>query len=149
MIGALNHLRPNLVMAAPQERHRYFVKHLAGMEYDPFGIEISMLALTLADFPNPNGWNIQRGDVFAPHAMTDLLRKSGVVLCNPPFEPLSDKDRSRYGATDIRKPAELLRRVLADLHPSGVLGFVLPYTAVDGRAYANTRRFAGPESLHR
>ncbi len=140
LIGALNHLRPNLVMAAPQERHKYFVKHLAGIEYDPFGVEISTLALTLADFPNPNGWNIQRGDVFAPHAMTDLLRKSGAVLCNPPFEPLSDKDRSRYGATNIRKPAELLRRVLADLHPSGVLGFVLPYTAVDGRAYANTRR---------
>jgi hypothetical protein len=140
LIGALNYLRPNLVLAAPQERHKYFVKHLAGMEFDPFGVEISMLSLTLADFPNPNGWNIQKGDVFAPHAMTDLLRKSGVVLCNPPFEPLSDKDRSRYGATDIRKPAELLRRVLADLHPDGVLGFVLPYIAVDGKAYASTRK---------
>jgi hypothetical protein len=30
--------------------------------------------------------------------------------------------------------------VLADLHPAGVLGFVLPYIAVDGRAYANTRK---------
>jgi hypothetical protein len=140
LIGALNYLRPNLVLASPQERHEYFVKHLAGIEYDPFGIEISTLALTLADFPNPNGWNILRGDVFAPHAMTELLRKSGVVLCNPPFEPLNDKDRSKYGATDIRKPAELLRRVLADLHPAGVLGFVLPYIAVDGKPYANTRK---------
>jgi N-6 DNA Methylase len=140
LIGALNHLRSNLVMAAPQERHKYFVKHLAGIEYDPFGVEISTLALTLADFPNPNGWNVRKGDVFAPHAMTDLLRKSGVVLCNPPFEPLSDRDRSLYGAKEIRKPAELLRRVLADLHPAGVLGFVLPYIAVDGREYANTRK---------
>lgn len=140
LIGTLNYLRPNLVLASPQERHEYFVKHLAGIEYDPFGIEISTLALTLADFPNPNGWNILRGDVFAPHAMTDLLRKSGVVLCNPPFEPLNDKDRSKYGATDIRKPAELLRRVLVDLHPAGVLGFVLPYIAVDGKPYANTRK---------
>ena len=140
LIGAVNYLRPNLVLAAPQERHDYFVKHLAGMEYDPFGVEISTLALTLADFPNPNGWNIQRGDVFAPHAMTDLLRKSGAVLCNPPFERLNEKDRSRYGATNIRKPAELLQRVLADLNPSGVLGFVLPYIAVDGKAYADTRK---------
>lgn len=140
LIGALNYLRPNLVLAAPQERHKYFVKHLAGIEYDPFGVEISTLALTLADFPNSNGWNIQRGDVFAPHAMTDLLRRSGAVLCNPPFEPFSDKERSRYGATDIRKPAELLRRVLADLHPAGVIGFVLPYIAVDGKAYADTRK---------
>lgn len=140
LIGALNHLRPNLVLAAPQERHKYFVKHLAGMEYDPFGVEISTLALTLADFPNPNGWNLRRGDVFAPNAMKDLLRKSGAVLCNPPFEALSDEERERYKATDVRKPAELLRRVLADLHPSGVLGFVLPYIAVDGRAYADVRK---------
>lgn len=140
LIGALNHLRPNLVLAAPQERHRYFVKHLAGMEYDPFGVEISTLALTLADFPNPNGWNVQRGDVFAPNAMRDLLRKSGAVLCNPPFEALSEEERARYGAKDVRKPAELLRRVLADLHPSGVLGFVLPYVAVDGKPYADVRK---------
>jgi N-6 DNA Methylase len=140
LIGALNYLRPTLAMAAPQERHKYFVKHLAGIEYDPFGVEISTLALTLADFPNPNEWNVRRGDVFAPHAMTDLLRKSSAVLCNPPFEPLTEKDRLSYSAKEIRKPAELLRRVLADLHPAGVLGFVLPYTAVDGRAYANTRR---------
>jgi hypothetical protein len=140
LIGSLNHLRPNLVLASPQERHDYFVKHLAGIEYDSFGVEISTLALTLADFPNPNGWNIRRGDVFAPNEMTDLLRKAGVVLCNPPFEALSDEERSLYGATDVRKPAELLRRVLADLSSGGVLGFVLPYQAVDGRAYAETRK---------
>jgi hypothetical protein len=96
--------------------------------------------LTLADFPNPNGWNIQQADVFSANAMTDSLRKSGVVLCNPPFEPLSDKDRAQYESVEIRKPAELIRRVLADLHPSGVLGFVLPYVAVDGREYAKTRK---------
>jgi len=140
LIGALNHLRPNLVLSAPQERHKYFVKHLAGMEYDSFAVEISMLALTLADFPNPNGWDIQRADIFEPHAMTGLLQKSGVVLCNPPFEAFSEDDKRAYKPTDSRKPAELLRRVLADLHPAGVLGFVLPYLVVDGRAYADIRR---------
>ena len=40
----------------------------------------------------------------------------------------------------ILKPAELLRRVLADLSPDGVLGFVLPYIAVDGRPYAEIRK---------
>ena len=143
LIGALNHLRPNLIFAAPEERHEYFVKHLAGIEYDPFGVEISTLALTLADFPNPNGWNIQRQDVFGPNIMTDLLRKSGAVLCNPPFEALSEKERALYGATDIRKPAELLRRVLTDLNPAGVLGFVLPYQVVDGKAYSDTRKLLG------
>jgi hypothetical protein len=140
LIGALNYLRPNLGLAAPSERHKFFVKHLAGMEFDPFAVEISSLALTLADFPNPNGWNIQEADVFSTNAMTDSLRKSGVVLCNPPFEPLRDDERAKYHSAEIRKPAELIRRVLADLHPSGVLGFVLPYIAVDGREYAKTRK---------
>jgi hypothetical protein len=140
LVGALNHLRPNLVFAPPQERHTYFVKHLAGIEYDPFGVEISTLVLTLADFPNPNGWKIDQGDVFAPRAMTNQLQRAGVVLCNPPFEAFTEKDRLKYAATDVRKPAELLRRVLVDLHRDGVLGFVLPYIAVDGKPYASIRK---------
>jgi N-6 DNA Methylase len=140
LVGALNHLRPNLCLSNPQERHKYYVKHLAGMEYDPFGVEISTLALTLADFPNPNGWDIREQDVFEPNAMSELLQRSGVVLCNPPYEALGEKERTRYGASDDRKPAELLRRVLADLHPSGVIGFVLPYIAVDGKPYADIRK---------
>ncbi|MBX9847984.1 MAG: SAM-dependent methyltransferase, partial [Rhodocyclaceae bacterium] len=140
LVGALNHLRPNLFLSNAQERHSYYVKHLAGMEYDPFGVEISTLALTLADFPNPNGWDIRQKDVFEPNAMSELLQRSGVVLCNPPYEALAEKERARYGASDVRKPAELLRRVLTDLHPSGVIGFVLPYIAVDGQSYAGIRK---------
>ena len=140
LVGALNFLKSNLLLAAPEERHKYFLRHLAGMEYDAFGAEISTLALTLADFPNQNGWNITQADVFAPHAMTRSLNRAGVVLCNPPFESFSAADRFRYQTSEVRKPAELLKRVLADLHPSGVLGFVMPYSIVDGRAYANTRK---------
>jgi hypothetical protein len=140
LIGSLNHLRPNLVMSSPKERHDYFIKHLAGLEYDSFGVEISKLALTLADFPNRNGWKVERGDVFAPQAMTPFLRKAGVVLCNPPFEAFSQKEKALCGAQEIKKPAELLRRVLTDLDSAGVIGFVLPRTAVDGQSYATTRQ---------
>ncbi len=140
LVGAVNALRSNLVLASPQERHRYFVRHLAGMEADSFGREISMLALTLADFPNPNGWDIARGDVFKPGEMTPYLRRSSVVLCNPPFEAFDSADRRTYGVTEAKKPAELLLRVLRDLPQDGVLGFVLPASFIDGRAYASTRR---------
>ena len=140
LIGALNFMRPNLVFSSPRQRHQYFVKRLAGMEFDAFGVETSMLALTLADFPNPNGWRIERADVFAPKSMTSYLSRAAVVLCNPPFEAFDQDSRRRYQATEVRKPAELLRRILADLHPQGVLGFVLPYNAVDGRSYAGTRQ---------
>jgi hypothetical protein len=140
LIGALNHLRPNLLLASSQERHNYFVRHLAGIEYDPFGVEISKLALTLADFPNPNSWNVKHADIFAPNAMTEFLKRADIVLCNPPFESFNDEERNRYNPVEMKKPAELLRRVLKDLHPGGVLGFVLPYNAVDGRPYATTRK---------
>ena len=150
LIGAMNALRQNLFGASSAERHKYFVEHLAGLEYDPFGVEISNLALTLADFPNPKGWKMEQRDVFSPGAMTDLLRRSGVVLCNPPFEKFDQHERLKYQPTFLMKPAELLRLVLQDLHPSGVLGFVLPYVAVDGKAYKPIReqlanRFASLE----
>lgn len=139
LIGAMHALRQNLFGASSAERHKYFVKHLAGIEFDPFGAEISTLALTLADFPNPNGWRIRTADVFAPGAMTDELRSAGVVLCNPPFEKFTDEERDAYTPRSVQKPAELLNRVLDDLHPSGVLGFVLPLVAADGRGYSEIR----------
>ena len=150
LIGAIHALRTRFFGVSPQERHRYFVKHLAGAECDPFGVGISTLALTLADFPNPNGWTIAQQDVFIPGAMTETLRRSGVVLCNPPFENFDRQGQDRYQPTFLMKPAELLRLVLNDLHPSGVLGFVLPFVAVDGRAYKPIRqmlahRFASVE----
>ena len=139
LIGAIHALRAKTFGESPQERHQYFVKHLAGAEYDAFAVEISTLALTLADFPNPNGWAIAQQDVFIPGAMTETLRRAGVVLCNPPFENFDTRDRKRYRPEFLPKPAELLRLVLKDLHPRGVLGFVLPFAAVDGRAYKGIR----------
>lgn len=150
LIGALNSIRQKLVLTSPQQRHQYFVRHLAGMEYDRFGVEISKLALTLADFPNPSGWDITRADVFSAQAMTDRLRRASVVLCNPPFESFGVNEREKYGATQSKKPAELLLRVLRDLPRDGVLGFVLPLNFVDGRPYKAARselaeRFASIE----
>lgn len=150
LIGAMHALRRNLYGTSSAERHKYFVKHLAGIEFDPFGTEISTLALTLADFPNPNGWQIRTADVFSAGEMSNELRRAGVVLCNPPFEKFTDTERVVYEPRAVQKPAELLNRVLDDLHPGGVLGFVLPLVAVDGRGYAQVRerlaqRFASLE----
>jgi hypothetical protein len=142
LIGAMNKLRAQqkLFGATPGERHAYFVKHLAGIEKDPFGVEISRLALTLADFPNPGGWNIANEDVFDDGVLDKFLPKAGVVLCNPPFRDFDIKEeRPRYRLSSALKPVELLNRVLDDLHPSGVLGFVLPRRVVDGRGYAGVR----------
>jgi N-6 DNA methylase len=140
LVGAMNALRQNLFGMTPAERHKYFVQHLAAIEKDPFGVEISRLALTLADFPNAGGWDIARKDVFEPGALTEYLRRAGVVLCNPPFEDFAKDERERYQPSTPKKPAELLHRVLSDLHPSGVIGFVLPRNIIDGQGYGPIRK---------
>ncbi len=140
LIGAMNALRPKLFGMTSAERHDYFKNHFVGVEKDPFGIEISRLALTLADFPNLGGWKIIQDDVFREGALTNYLQKSGVVLCNPPFRDFGIEERKPYKLTSTSKPVELLNRVLNDLHPSGVLGFVLPRNIIDGRSYKDIRK---------
>lgn len=151
LLGAMNALRHNLFGADASERHRYFVQHIAGIEADPFAVEISMLALTLADFPNPNGWDITRGDVFDDAISTPYLERAGIVLCNPPYSDFTPEERTRYGLNFVQRPAAVMQQVLRHLHPRGVLGFVMPRVFVDGRgAYATIReqlatRFASIE----
>jgi hypothetical protein len=140
LIGAMNVLRPRLFGAPPLERHRYFTKHLEAVEAEIAGVEISRLALTLADFPHPGGWNVQWGDVFEDGELVGPLSRAGVVLCNPPFSEFTPQEREHYNIRSTHKPAELLHRVLDHLHPNGVLGFVLPQNAVDGRGYTEVRR---------
>ena len=142
LVGAMNHLRHKhrLFLMNAKERHQYFVKHLAAVEADPFGVEISRLALTLADFPNPNNWDVAHADVFEPGTMTPYLQRAGVVFCNPPFASFTDEERDRYQIQSAWKPVEVLNRVLEDLHPSGVLGFVLPRIVIDGHGYKAIRR---------
>jgi len=139
LIGAINKLRHRLFGAPPDERHKYFTRRLVGIERDPFGVEISKLALTLADFPNPGGWNVVEGDVFEEGVLPEQLKRAGAVLCNPPFGPFETDEKDRYQISSTQKPVELLNRVLDDLHPAGVLGFVMPRVLVDGRAYSKVR----------
>ena len=140
LIGAMNRLRKQLYFSfPPDKRHNYFVRLLAGIEQDPFSTEISFLALTLADFPNPNGWNITQGNVFDLEPLRERLTQAGVVLCNPPFGEFNKDEREKYDTRSHRKPAELLHRILDHLHPRGVLGFVLPRAFVDGSSYADIR----------
>ena len=140
LIGAMNKLKKQLPFSlAPRDRHHYFVRRLSGIEQDPFSSEISSLTLTLADFPNPNGWNVVQGNVFVPELLRERASRAGAVLCNPPFGKFKPQERDRYGTRSPRKPAELLHRILDHLHPKGVLGFVLPRAFVDGSNYADVR----------
>jgi len=139
LVAALNKMRDLLDSSITAEkRHAYFQRMLRGFERDPAGVEISRLCLALSDYPSANGWEITPGDVFTSQSFRDSLRTARVVLCNPPYEDFSRKDRKSYGGA-IRPPLELLNTSLECLHADGILGFVLPRVFIDGDAYKGMR----------
>lgn len=142
LVAALKRLRDLLGPGwTEQERHRYFIKNLHGYERDAFAREVCKLSLTLADFPNPNGWNVHPADVFTSRKFADALAEARVVLCNPPFEDFKKKEKAQYGsAVGTSKPHDVLQRTLRYCHKDACLGFVLPRAFVDGQSYRQTRR---------
>jgi hypothetical protein len=142
LVAALKRLRDLLGTGwTEQERHRYFIKRLHGFERDAFAREVNKLSLTLADFPNPNGWSLHAADVFTSHKFTDALGEARIVLCNPPFEDFKRPEKAKYGsAVGTSKPHDVLQRVLRHCHQEACLGFVLPCAFVDGQSYRQVRR---------
>ncbi len=139
LIAAMSRLRGLLpVDATTEQRHEYCVRMLAGMEIDAFAREVAVYSLMLADYPNPNGWNIAAGDVFTSPDIDAQLKAAHIVLCNPPFGDFTEPERLAY--PNIQRPnkaAEILRRVLE--HPPDMLGFVLPRLFTQGPTYQALR----------
>ncbi len=88
LVGASERLRDLLPTdTTPAQRHAYFKRMLRGFEKDPFGREISRLCLALADYPNANGWKIERIDVFRIKQFRSFSRHLPEWFwCNPPFK---------------------------------------------------------------
>ncbi len=140
LIAALGRLRALLPSDSQAgERHQYFVRMLAGLEIDSFAREVARLSLMLADYPNPDGWRLLGGDVFASPSLDTELSSARIVLCNPPFEDFTVEERNRYSTLrSVNKAADILLRTL-DQRPD-LLGFVLPRTFIDGQYYREARR---------
>ena len=104
---------------------------------DSFAAEVCRLSLTLADYPNPNGWEILSEDIFATDVLDRQLKRGRIVLCNPPFEDFTPAERNRYGERilSVHKPFEVLRKVLSN--PPEMFGFVLPKSAIIGDRYGD------------
>jgi N-6 DNA Methylase len=131
LLAAMRRLRAHALGSFdPDQRHVSLVHRLRGVELDPFAVEVGRLCLTLADYPNADGWELAQDDVFNRGVLEGLAPGVGAVLANPPFEALTQEDRQRYGALRAEQPAELLRRVLEVCQPE-LLGFVLPRVAID------------------
>lgn len=136
LIAAMKRIK-ELSNMTGQRMHEYLKRRLVGMEADSFAVEVSKLGLTLADYPNPDGWNILNDNVFASTDFEECLKAADIVLCNPPFEDFPSDDPIRKTVSSVHKPAEALSRVLE--MPPEMLGFVLPRTFVDGLGYKKIR----------
>jgi len=140
LLAAMGRLRTLLpAETSTEDRHEYFIRMLAAVELDAFAREVARYSLMLADYPNPNGWNLVAGDVFRCDDLDVHLGRAKVVLCNPPFGDFTAEERSQNpGIQRPNKAAEILRRVLEQ--PPDLLGFVLPRLFTQGVSYKDLRR---------
>lgn len=130
----LDELRPD---GFPEARNSYLRKRLRGIDVDPFSQEVARLALTLADVPNPNGWHLQTGDMFTSDIIERESAAADIVLLNPPFEGFGADHRKGWLKN---KAAETLDRIVRNLPPGGVLGFLGPQGILQSKQARDLRR---------
>ena len=112
-------------------RHSYLHRRLHGCERDPFALEIARLSLTLADVPNPDGWDLQLADMFQGDVLAKRAESATILVANAPFENFTRDERASYQEHEVElrhanKTAEMLRRALPALPPGALVGVVMP-----------------------
>lgn len=140
LVAAVRRLREMLPDDwSDSERHEYLVSRLKGDEVDVFASEVATLSLILADYPNKNGWKIERRDLFEDGVLDQQLNQATMVVCNPPFEDFSQAERDHYrlplGKTS--KPVFVLESILAS--EPDALAIVLPSNFLLGSKYSALR----------
>jgi len=128
-----------------KKQQAYLRKRLHGYEIDPFALEIARLSLTLADIPNPNGWDLQCGDMFIDDILQQQAKTATILLANPPFEDFTSREKSTYAKKGIalryvNKTSEMLSRVLPALPTGAVFGIVVPQTILASHKASDLRK---------
>jgi hypothetical protein len=125
--------------------HGYAKNHLVGVEMDSFAREIATLSLTLADVPNPNGWNIAGGDIYHANILSNQAKNATILLCNPPFEDFKPKEQTYYKNEGEQlechnKATEVLWRTLPFMPEGSVFGVILPRRFLHNEQMSYIRR---------
>jgi hypothetical protein len=145
LVAALRLLREqNPAGMDDAQRLKYLRQHLHGVEVDDFAGEIARLSLTLADIPNPNGWDIQGSDMFASDMLKKQAAKANILFCNPPYEDFSDAEYRRYKAAGFtpaqkNKAAQVLAATLPQMPAESVFGLVLPQGILHNKSSRRAR----------
>jgi hypothetical protein len=125
--------------------HAYLKDHIHGVEIDDFAREIARLSLTLADIPNPNGWDLQSGDMFASDVLMREAKRCRILLSNPPYEKFKAAEKKRCADAGLpvtaKKAVELVMRTVDKLPAGGVFGLVVPQTVISGPEAKIIREF--------
>ena len=126
LVSSMRLLKDLLPANRQADRRQYLRRHLHGLDVDSFALEIARLSLTLADIPNPNGWDLACDNMFIGTQVAKKANHATILLGNPPFEDFSAREQSTYKPQYLNKTAYVLGRVLPGLRPGGVFGFVVP-----------------------
>lgn len=130
LLSAMRLLRLEMQDEPDTEVHAYLKSHIHGVEVDDFAREIARLSLTLADIPNPNGWDLKAGDMYASNVLAEEAAKCRVLLSNPPYERFNATNKRKYEQAGFpvrhRKAVELLDRTIRNLPPMAVFGVIVP-----------------------
>jgi N-6 DNA Methylase len=114
-------------------RHQYLQARLLGFDIDDFAREIATLSLVLADVYNKNGWKIRPCDATNITA-TDVGRKPHIIITNPPFR------HTKQGGHRKEIAADILVNLIELLAENGLMGIILPQSALDSGAAEKARR---------
>ena len=131
LVGALRILRQWSGIEDGKACHNYLKKHLHGVEYDEFALEVARLSLTLADIPHGNTWDLKHADMFLGTTLEDGAKRCGVLLANPPYEKFTKEERAGYARAKVElvantKACEMLRRTIPHLANDACFGVVVP-----------------------
>lgn len=146
LVGAMRLLRELCTDKTGSGRHKYLKERLAGVELDPFALEVARLSLTLADIPHSNGWKLEQGDIFESNTLEAHAAKARIVLANPPFERFKAAEKQYYSKSGrptetAMKAMEMLSRIVPNLQAGAVLGVVLPVGSLHSKEGRQTRKF--------
>jgi type I restriction-modification system DNA methylase subunit len=130
LLAAMRMLRLEMQGETDRNIHAYLKTHIHGVEVDDFAREIARLSLTLADIPNPNGWDLKSADMYASNVLAEETSRCGIMLSNPPYERFDATERTKYQEAGFpvrhKKAVEMLDRTLRYLPPRAAFGVVVP-----------------------
>ncbi|OHB64519.1 MAG: hypothetical protein A2Y76_01425 [Planctomycetes bacterium RBG_13_60_9] len=136
LLTAMRMLRLEMQGERDRKIHGYLKAHIHGLDMDDFALEIARLSLTLADIPNPNGWDLKWADMYASDVLAEEARKCRIMLSNPPYEAFGEAEKRRYkeSAYEVRykKAVEMLSRTLPELPVGSVFGVLVPQAVING-----------------